>query len=834
MTRWITRAGTVCLALLFVASCGSRNAVRLDGSTDDDGMTSDGPIVQQDGPPGTDGNPPQPDQFVYQDAPVFDYLITPPDTGVPDAPVVPPDQSVPLDTGPQPDMPTIPPDTCKNAQLLTLSGGKTTVKSNTYTFKNEYGTAINCNNTGTIMSGPQLYYKVALKANQAYLFTLESGYNYGRFYIFDGCGIASINASCGSGGTTGAVSGQANKNQTETLQFKPGKAGTYYVAVDATNPSYGGSFTLTIEEYTPPANSTCAKAKLLTIPPGGEVTVTGTTVGATNQFGTQITCKSSYTMDGQQVYYKAAMTAGTTYRISWDVNVTYSRVYIFGTTCTAAAINNDCGSGGTSGIFSGPTSSSYTNSRTFTPSKTGTYTIAMDNAQAANAGSFKLTIGELPTNDSCAKAKTVSLSGGKATISSSTVGLNNEFGKSIDCGGSSDFDAPQLYYALSLTAGKMYKFTLQPAFYARMYLFNSVCTASSINASCGSNGGSGDYTTSTVSPGNSGSFVFKAPSTGTYKLAIDGPYPSGSTSAGSFTATVAEYTPPQNSTCAKAQALTLSGGQVTVTGDTTSMPNQWGNNINCGYYSGAFDGPQLYYKLPMTGGTSYEITFKPSYNGARFYVATNTCTVSAINASCGSNGASGMYASAGSSGTTAVFTPNKTGTYLIAAESQHPSYYGTFTLTVKKYTPPQNAKCSGAQLVKLASGATTTVTGNTENIPNEFGTAINCGSYSTYDILLGSQLYYKVALTAGTSYTFTFTPNYSYGHLYLFTDTCNYATINTDCGSSGSSGFKTPNTGNGSPKSVTFKPTKSGIYKFAVDADRTYSSAAGQFKVEIK
>ena len=64
------------------------------------------------------------------------------------------------------------------------------------------------------------------------------------------------------------------------------------------------------------------------------------------------------------------------------------------------------------------------------------------------------------------------------------------------------------------------------------------------------------------------------------------------------------------------------------------------------------------------------------------------------------------------------------------------------------------------------------ITGDTKFVPNEFGTAINCGSYSTSNILMGSQLYYKTSLTAGKSYSFTFTPYYSYGRLYVFSDSC--------------------------------------------------------------
>jgi hypothetical protein len=804
------------LALLLATAlfaCGERSTTALDGAVTGDAADTDGTSTKLD-------------KGVPDVATNTEFGPTPDVALIPDGP-------------PGPDGPFTPNGTCANAQLLALSGGKVTVKGDTTIFANEYGTAISCGSTSVndIMLGPQQYYKLALKAGQSYLISVTSTFNVANFYIFTGCGATQINKDCGSSGATGALSPDIGNGQTSSMIFKPATAGTYYVAVDGEDANDDGPFTLSIQEYTPPTNTTCAKAKSLTVPAGGKVTEKDTTATSQNEFGTQITCSdTNYNMDGRQLYYKVAMTAGKTYRISWTPSFTYSRLYIFGTTCTAAAINAACGSNGVSGMYSGATSSNTLNMRTFKPSTSGTYTIAVDSRIASYYGVFTLEIEDWTPNNKCAAPKALTLSGGKVTVQDSTTGAANEFGNQIDCGGTgnnSDFDGNQVYYSVSLTAGATYKVTLAPSFYARLYLFGSTCTPATINANCGSAGVSGDYTSSTVYPNNTGGFVFKPATSGTYKIAVDSTG-TNSNYHGAFTLSVETWTPPTNTTCAKAKSLTLSGGKVTTTGDTTGAPNEFGTSVNCDFgYTGALDGPQVYYSVALTKGKVYRVRLTPSFL-ARYYIFGNTCTPAQIDAACKTNGASGDAAnvSSGSTGTI-VFSPPASGTYKIAVDSQAAVYYGSFSLSLEEWTPPTNSTCAGAQTVTLSGGGAT-VSGDTTNVPNEFGTAINCGSFSLNDILLGSQLYYKVALTANTTYTFTFTPYYSYARLYIFTDTCTFSTINSDCGSVGKTGLITSTASSGSPVNVTFTPTTSGTYKFAVDATRTYTSADGPFTVTIK
>ena len=788
--------GAVILALA-AAGCGSRTT----GDEDDGGVTADLPAKKKDlGPGRKDGVLPS------------DLLLA--------------------DTAPTPDMPFTPNGTCAKALPLTVINGKAVAQGDTGKFSNEYGNSISCGSWTTRMRGPQQYYKVQLKAGQQYQVSLKSLYNYARFYVFTGCGAGTINKDCGSNGTTGAVSGDVHNGQTRSLLFKPGKAGTYYVAVDSSSTNGRGKFTLTVEEYKLAQNSTCAKASVLTVPAGGKVTVSGTTAGAKDEHSS-ITCGSSYTMNGPQMYHKVMMSPGKTYRISWVPEFTYSRVYVFGTTCSAPAIQKDCSSKGASGAYSGPTTAGQENTFTFKPKTKGYYTIAIDSRVASASGKYTLTVEDYSQadNSTCAKAKKLTLTAGKVTVLGTTFGAKNEFGQAIRCGGTSDFDGDQLYYSVNLTAGKAYRMTLAPSFSARLYAFASTCNAACINAACASQGVTG-HVTSTIGSGSSGSFVLMPKTSATYRVAVDSPY---TTSSGSFSLTIEEYTPPKNGACKTAQLLKLTAGKVSVSGDTTGMPNDFGTSISCGNYTGAYDGPQVYYYVNLTKGQPYIVRLQPKFL-SRYYIAPSGCDATVINKACSSGGATGATATVSANSTgTILFTPPATGNYHIAVDSQNPVYYGKFTLSVEAFKTPGNGKCATAKAVTLGSG-TTKITGDTKYVPNEFGTAVNCGSYSTSNILMGSQLYYKATLTAGKSYTFTFTPYYSYGRLYVFRDSsgCNYTGINTDCGSQGKTGFVTSASSSGNTVTTTFKPTASGAHKIVVDSTRTVTSASGSFTLEIK
>ncbi len=756
--------------------------------------------------------PPWADQFV---PPTPDQWVPP----VPDKSVPKPDQFVPTGNG-----------KCANAKQINFSGSKVTITDTTASKPNEYGTAVNCNNYSTIMAGNQAYYKINLVGGQTYLFTVGSQFYYAYFYIFTGCGASKINSDCGSKGKSGAVSNSIYKGQSGSVMFKAPHSGTFYVAVDSryTSSSYIGPFTLSVQKYTASANSTCAKAKQLKLV-NGEVIVTGTTATSSNEFGTSINCKSSYyTYPGKQLYYRLNMTAGHTYRVKLKPSFYYAAMYIFRNKCYASAINGDCGSGGKTGAVDYSISTTNGDTIEFKPTVTGSYTIAVDSRSGSYAGAFTLEIEDykVAANSTCTKAKYVPLTGGKATIKGNISSVPNEYGNQIRCGMSSYYalDGRQLYYRVILTKGKQYKLTLNSKFYYGYFYTFRACGASKINADCGSKGKTG-LISGAISNGT-GSMILTSPVSGSYYIAVD----STSTSnfySGAFTLDIAEHKAATNGKCASPQAIKLVSGKATVKGSTTGLSNEFGTSINCGQnYYYVQDGPQAYYSLNMTAGQTYKITLSPKFY-AGLYIFGNTCSPGTINSNCGSNGKTGaadLLVNPNQSDTI-MYTPSKSGVHRIAVDSRASSYHGDFILAVEQWKKPSNSSCVKAQAIKVPA----TITNDTTGATNEFGTAINCGNVMT--IMRSNQLYYKVALTAGKTYTFKMSSKYHMARFYIFAGVCTASSINIDCGSKGKAGAVSGNIYSGQSGTVTFKPAKTGTYIVAVDG--TYPQYFGGFTLTI-
>ena len=686
---------------------GGEAQIKFDGYATPDG---DGPVVQPDLPvvkpdlPVTQPDLPviKPDLPVIQpDLPAVkpDMPVSQPDMPVikPDLPVIQPDLPVTQPDLPvtQPDLPVNLPDSgplnnslCAGAAPLSWAGKKSiTVSGSTSTGANEYGTSINCGNYNTVFPANQHYYKVALTGGKAYRFTFAPKYGYARMYLFQACGITSINAACGSGGKTGAVTDSINYGQSGYILFKPATSGTWIVALDGTYPAYKGNYSLTIDEYTAATNDSCGKALKLTLV-HGEASVTGNTAGAMNEFGTGINCGyKNYNFPAGQLYYKFSAKAGHTYLVKVKPSF-YAAVYAFRSNlCTAAGINADCASGGQTG-FNHHYVSTYGQTFTLKPQVAGDYTVAVDSRYATSAGSFTIDITEyLPqTNATCAKATQLTLTGGKVAVHGDTFQQANEYGQSILCDqtySSYAFDGPQQYYKLSFAKGKTYKITVTPGYsYGRFYVFGATCGATAINKDCGSGGSTGLW--SYASSANQPSVITFSPSaSGVYHIAVDS---TGTSFRGLYKLEVQEIQSPDNGTCIKAQAVSLTPGSTTVVlGDNSKLPNEFGTQIFCNNYSTVYKGNQAYFKFTLTAGTTYTFTLRPKYKNSRFYIFDGSCKPSDINQDCGSNGQTGLVSSNSYAfnAVTMTFKPAKTGTYHLAVDSTYTGTAGFFSLEIK-------------------------------------------------------------------------------------------------------------------------------------------------------
>src|SRR5512137_872878 len=78
--------------------------------------------------------------------------------------------------------------------------------------------------------------------------------------------------------------------------------------------------------------------------------------------------------------------------------------------------------------------------------------------------------------------------------------------------------------------------------------------------------------------------------------------------------------------CASPLPVTLAPGQkATVTGDTSTSVNEFEASIACGTFP-PFTGPQLYYRLSLSGGKSYRVELStPKWDGAIYLFTDTTC-----------------------------------------------------------------------------------------------------------------------------------------------------------------------------------------------------------------
>ncbi len=764
------------------------------------------------------------------------------DLGAPDLPA--PDAPRPREAGPReaappkeaglsdtklPDgfIPGVGNDRCQKATAVTLTGGKATVNGTTVGLSDEFA-SLSCGGY-TAFDGPQAYYKVDLVGGKSYRFALTPSFS-AYLYLFSaaaGCAEGAIETDCASQGATGAVSSSIAASKSGELYFKAPASGSFYVAVDSSDPKTSGTFTLEIAEYTPPSNGVCAQPTPLTLS-GGKVTVTGSTAGVLDEFP-GLKCGGYTTFDGPQVYYSLAIAAGKSFKLT--LTPTFSAyLYVFSSSggCNEGAIETYCASGGMTGAMMGSISSGTTKTLFFTPNVADTYLIAIDSSDPSYAGSFSLTVEEFtpPSNGTCAKAKALQLTSGKVVENGTTGGLKDEFAN-LNCGGHSSFVGPQAYYTLPMTQGKGYKLTLTPTFSAYMYVFSSAaaCQESKIQSDCSSKGATGDRWGS-ISSSGPGTYVFLPDKSDTYTIAIDS---SSATSFGDFKLEVEEFAPPPNGVCAGAQTVTLANGSASVTGTTAIGVKDQFPTLKCGGTS-TLTGPQLYYRLQLDGSKTYRFKLQPTFYASLYlFPEAAACQVSAIETACASKGATGDLLTVSSGSTKSLyFKPAATAAYLVAVDSTSSTTSGDFTLAIDTIATATNATCATASVVTLQNHLAT-IEGDTAGAGNEFST-VKCGLTSA---LNGPQVYYRLNMTAGIPYKLSLATAFD-GYLVVFSGaaSCQAGAIDTDCASAGATGqvLAVSNT----QKTLVFTPKTTGAYYLAVESTDVKTGYYGYFKLDVK
>ena len=419
-----------------------------------------------------------------------------------------------------------------------------------------------------------------------------------------------------------------------------------------------------------------------------------------------------------------------------------------------------------------------------------------------------------PAHSKCKGAQAISLTAGVATISETTSYAVNEFSTGITCGIGFDYDGPQLYYTLPVTAGKGYRLELTPSGWdAALYAFtDTTCTALTITGQCA---------TQLADEAGTGAkeVLMLAPSTtGNITLAVDS---FSGMNHGAFTLKITEFTPDKASVCKTATSAVVGTTKVTLSGDTSKAAlDEGGANITCGKGT-ALTGPQVYHKVTMTAGSAYSLSLTPSFDATLYVFPATYCGVAAsIQLSCsGTTVGTGMVLGPISAGSTSsiTFKPKSSEDYIVAVDSATVTQAGTFTLEMQQVTPKNNT-CSAPESLAFTNSVATATGDNTLASPMVKLPATGC----TKTALYGGDLFYSATFTAGQAYLITLYPSTTLDGAVYVSSTCSATGATCLAGADTAAA--------GQPEKVLFTPTSTGTYIIGVGSrykpDTTFSQGA--------
>jgi len=405
-----------------------------------------------------------------------------------------------------------------------------------------------------------------------------------------------------------------------------------------------------------------------------------------------------------------------------------------------------------------------------------------------------------PSHSKCKSAQAISLTAGVATISETTSYAVNEFGTGITCGTGFDYDGPQLYYSLPVTAGKGYRLELTPTGWdAALYAFtDTTCTALTITGQC---------TTQRADEGGKGTkeVLMLAPTkTGKMTLAVDS---FSAMNHGAFSLKITEFTPDKASVCKTATSAVVGTTKVTLSGDTSKAAlDEGGSSITCGKGS-ALRGPQIYHKVAMTAGSAYNLSLSPNFDATLYVFPATYCGVGAsIQLSCsGTTVGTGTVLGPISAGSTSsiTFKPKSSEEYIVAVDSATVTQAGTFTLEMQQVTPKNNS-CSTPESLAFTNSVATATGDNTLASPMVKLPATGC----TKSALYGGDLFYSATLTAGQSYLVTLYPSTTLDGAVYITSSCSATGATCLSGADAAAA--------GQPEKLVFTPTSTGTYIIGV------------------
>lgn len=352
--------------------------------------------------------------------------------------------------------------TCATAAPITLTAGRATIHGDTTGAADEYGAAVGCSDRSHRLTlGPQVYYELTPAAGKMYKVTVVPTFDaFVYWFRKSSCGAsAAIDSDCSSSGVTGNRAPPPSGSGQQVVYITP-QTGAVIIAIDSTDPTEQGTFTLEIEEMTPPTNGTCSTATPITLT-AGKATINGTTNGTANQFS--MSCGPMGATSGPNAYYELTPKPGKTYQITLKQAFPEAFLYWFRkASCpTTTAIEADCSSWGVNGGWTDPYG--YDRGRLLITGAGAPIIIAVD-GKVPHSGDFVVEIeeGTLQANDTCASATPLTLVNGAATVTGDTSSwATRTFGPY--CGVYSQGSGPDLFYSLPVVAGALYEVSVTPA-----------------------------------------------------------------------------------------------------------------------------------------------------------------------------------------------------------------------------------------------------------------------------------------------------------------------------------------------------------------------------------
>jgi hypothetical protein len=274
---------------------------------------------------------------------------------------------------------------------------------------------------------------------------------------------------------------------------------------------------------------------------------------------------------------------------------------------------------------------------------------------------------------------------------------------------------------------------------------------------------------------------------------------------------------PTNDTCAAAKALVFTAHEISETGTTVAAAGDV-KLASAGCTGNPTDGPDVFFKVDLTAGNTYELALDGSGFNAALYLFTSCASVSGT---CGA----GMGADSWTNLPEEItFKPPTSGTYYIGVAGRGATDAGSFELTIVEHVQLANDSCATAEQLTLTSGEAA-ASGHTYNATDTVNLpATGCTAADTE----GGDAWYEVALTGGKDYLITATPSTGYDLAVYVVSSCASPASSCVAGV------------DAAPQSVAeslfFKAPTTGTYHVGVDSSSGVgtSAAEGTFGLEVE